>query len=162
VEQREPRDAAPGEWAFSLNARASRFHRWDLTERADNPRLIAMERAMFPADGRVASEEMVLGLAKSNLRGTATLRRSRDRFSIRVDSAGFKRRIAGLYRAFQPGVADGVSAEQYFTAERHWWLAAQVGAAAFSSTGGKITNPGLRQRRAWSGTRGMEKKRVCD
>ncbi len=29
----------PGDWAFSVQARARQIHRWDLAERADNPRL---------------------------------------------------------------------------------------------------------------------------
>src|SRR5882724_12451640 len=31
--------APPGEWTFSLEARASEIHRWDLTQRSDNPKL---------------------------------------------------------------------------------------------------------------------------
>jgi len=140
-------DAAPGEWAFSLNARASQIHRWDLTERADNPRLdLRWKGRWFPADGRVSVEEMVLGSPKSNLRGTATLTTvPATGFSIRVDSAGIQASdLLAWYRAFQPGVADGVSAEQYFTggaALGGWPL--KLESAAFSSTGGKITNPGF-------------------
>jgi len=27
----------PGDWAFSVQGRIGQMHRWDLTERADNP-----------------------------------------------------------------------------------------------------------------------------
>src|ERR1700730_3454057 len=33
------KDERPGEWTFSLRGRAAQVHRWDLTERADNPRV---------------------------------------------------------------------------------------------------------------------------
>src|SRR5262249_28170575 len=39
--QIEKPDSPPGEWQFSLAARASRIPRGDLTERADNPRVAA-------------------------------------------------------------------------------------------------------------------------
>src|SRR5882724_5388673 len=46
--------APPGEWTFSLEARASRIHRWDLTERADNPRLaLHWKGRWLPADGSI-------------------------------------------------------------------------------------------------------------
>jgi hypothetical protein len=140
-------DAAPGEWAFSLTARASQIHRWDLTERADNPRLdLRWKGRWFPADGSVSVEEMVLGSPKSNLRGTATLTTVPEtRFTVRVDSAGIQASdLLAWYRAFEPGVAEGVSAEQYFTggAKFSGWPL-KLESAAFSSAGGKITIPGF-------------------
>ena len=140
-------DAPPGEWTFSLDARASRIHRWDLTERADNPRLaLHWKGRWLPADGSINMDEMLLSGPRSNLRGAATLTTLPEtHFSIRVDSAGIQASdLLAWYRAFAPGVAEGVSAEQYFTggvALSGWPL--KLEAAAFSSHGGKISLPGF-------------------
>jgi len=140
-------DATPGEWTFSLNARALQIHRWDLTERADNPRLdLRWKGRWFPADGSVNVEEMVVSAPKSNLRGTATVTTVPETgFTIRVDSAGIQASdLLAWYRAFQPGVAEGVSAQEYFTGGATvsgWPLKLQ--SAAFSSGGGKIDVPGF-------------------
>jgi hypothetical protein len=140
-------DAAPGEWTFSLNARASQIHRWDLTERADNPRLdLRWKGRWFPSNGSVTVEEMVLGSPKSNLRGTMTLVTVPERrFFVRVDSAGIQASdLLAWYRAFTPSVVEGVSGEQYFTGAvtlGGWPL--ELRSAAFSSAGGKITIPGF-------------------
>jgi hypothetical protein len=34
-----------GDWTFSVQARAAQIHRWDLTERSDNPRVNANVKA---------------------------------------------------------------------------------------------------------------------
>ncbi len=139
--------APPGEWTFSLEARASRIHRWDLTERADNPRLaLHWKGRWLPADGSINIDEMLLAAPKSNLRGEAALTTLPEtHFSVRVDSAGIQASdLLAWYRAFALGMAEGVSAEQYFTggaALSGWPL--KLEAAAFSSHGGKISLPGF-------------------
>src|SRR2546429_2025179 len=35
----EAKNAEPGDWLFSVTMRAGGIHRWDLTERSDNPRV---------------------------------------------------------------------------------------------------------------------------
>jgi AsmA-like C-terminal region/AsmA family len=140
-------DAPPGEWTFSLDARASRIHRWDLTERADSPRLaLHWKGRWLPADGSINIDELLLAAPKSNLRGEAALTTlPQTHFSVRVDSAGIQASdLLAWYRAFAPGVAEGLSAEQYFTggaALSGWPL--KLEAAAFSSHGGKISLPGF-------------------
>jgi uncharacterized protein involved in outer membrane biogenesis len=140
-------NTAPSEWTFSLEARASQIHRWDLTQRADNPRLdLRWKGRWFPSDGTINIEEMLISAPKSNLRGTAALTTvPQTHFVIRVDSAGIQASDAlAWYRAFEPGVAEGVSAEQYFTGGATfsgWPL--KLEAAAFSSLGGRISVPGF-------------------
>src|SRR5215468_1061991 len=84
------RDLQPGEWQFSLAARASRIHRWDLTERADNPRISAnWKGGWLPADGTIHNDEMLFATPKSNLRGIASVSTLPEtNFSVRIDSAG--------------------------------------------------------------------------
>jgi hypothetical protein len=154
--------APPGQWTFSLSARASQIHRWDLTERADNPRLdLRWKGRWLPADGTINIDEMLLAAPKSNLRGTAFLTTlPGTHFSVRVDSAGIQASdLLAWYRAFAPGVAEGVVAEQYFTggvALSGWPV--KLDAAAFSSHGGRIALPGFTEAfRIGSVRGGMEK-----
>ncbi|HJZ66428.1 MAG TPA: AsmA family protein [Candidatus Acidoferrum sp.] len=140
-------DSPPGEWQFSLAARASRIHRWDLTERADNPRVAANWKGRWlPADGTIHIDEMLFATPKSNLRGIASVSTLPEtNFSVRIDSAGVQAAdLLAWYRAFEPGVAEGVAADQYFTGGvtlSGWPL--KLDAAAFSSNGGKLSIPGF-------------------
>lgn len=137
-----------GEWTFALQARAAQIHRWDLTERSDNPRVnLRLNGRWNPATGNVKADEMLVEAPKSNLRGTALLvSKPKTSFEIHVDSAGIRAEdLLSWYRGFQHGVADGVQAEQYFTGAMTltgWPLSLE--AAAFSSRGGTVTVPGLR------------------
>ena len=140
-------DTPSGEWIFSANAWASRVHRWDLTERGDNPRLdLRWKGRWLPADGSISIDEMQLSSPKSNLRGSASfITLPETHFSVRVDSAGIQASdLLAWYRAFQPDVAENVVAEQYFTggAVLSGWPV-KLDAAAFSSHGGKISLPGF-------------------
>jgi len=136
-------DARSGEWTFLLNARASEIHRWDLTERPDNPRLVLRSKGRwFPADGSINLDEMIIAMPKSNLRGTASLTTvPQTNFAVHVDSAGIQASDSLVwYRAFAPGVAEGVSLDQYFTGGatfRGWPIRLET--AAFSSQGGNIS-----------------------
>jgi len=136
-----------GEWTFSLQARAAQIHRWDLTERDDNPRLSARLKGHWNvAGGNVVADEMVLESPKSNLRGAASFSSSASPLlEVHVDSAGIQAAdLLSWYRAFHPGVDEGVAADDYFTGAmslRGWPLELQ--AAAFSSAGGTIQVPGF-------------------
>ncbi len=138
-----PATARPGEWNFSLDARASEIHRWDLTQRQDNPKLaLSSKGRWFPADGSIHLDEMIVAMPKSNLRGTASFTTvPQTNFAVHVDSAGVQASdLLAWYRAFAPGVAEGVSINQYFTggvAFRGWPI--RLEAAAFSSQGGNIS-----------------------
>jgi hypothetical protein len=140
-------ETASGEWTFSLQARAAGIHRWDLTERPDNPRLnVGCKGRWNPTVGSVNAEEMSIEAPKSNLRGTAsTSSGPPPGMELRVDSAGIQAEdLLAWYRAFHADVADGATAEQYFTGAlklRGWPL--ELEGAAFSSRGGEIKLPGM-------------------
>jgi len=139
-------DAPPGEWSFSFNARASEIHRWDITQRADNPKVSLHGKGRWlPSDGNINVDELVLSGPKSNLRGKAGFSTvPQTNFFVSLDSAGIQASDAlAWYRAFTPNVAEGVSADQYFTggAAFHGWPI-RLDAAAFSSFGGTLTLPG--------------------
>ena len=141
--------AAPGDWTFSLQARARQIHRWDLTERADNPSLNARMKGHWNiGTGTLAAEEIGVEGPRSNLRGK--FRYARDNVSeteLRLDSLGIQASdLLAWYRAFHPDVAGGVTAEQYFTGgvvARGWPLT--VESAALSSNVGVVRVPGFTQ-----------------
>ena len=136
-----------GDWTFSVQARATHIHRWDLTERADNPWVNANLKGRWNAGaGSLVAEQLAVEAPGSNLRGQAKLLgASMPSMELRLDSMGIQAAdLLAWYRAFHPGVAEGVTAEQYFTGGmilRGWPL--QVESAAFSSGGGFAKVPGL-------------------
>jgi hypothetical protein len=140
-------DGQPGDWAYSIQAHAAQIHRWDLTDRADNPRVnVSLLGRLNVPSGDMRATRVVVETSKSNLRGTARVSISSALdWEIHVDSAGVQAADAlAWYRAFNPGVDDGVSIDQYFTGTvtlRGWPL--QFQDAAFSSEGGEARVPGL-------------------
>ncbi len=141
------KEAQPGDWSYSIQARAARIHRWDLNERADNPRVNAsLLGRLNIVSGDVQAARVVIETSKSNLRGTARASISTEPdWEIRVDSAGIQAAdVLAWYRAFQPGVDDAVSVEQYFTGAMtlHGWPL-ELREAAFSSQGGEARVPDL-------------------
>ncbi len=141
------RNAMSGDWIFSVNARASEIHRWDLTERSDNPRIAVHGSGRWnPGAGRLIADDLVLESPRSNLRGTASLKSiAESSLDMRVDSAGIQAAdVLAWYQAFHPGVSDEIRAEQYFTggASFHGWPLS-LREAAFSSSGGRWTVPGF-------------------
>jgi len=143
------KDGAPGDWAYSLQARARQIHRWDLTERPDNPALNASFKGRWNiGTGSFSSEEISFEGPRSNIRGVFRyVRASSPPAELRLDSVGIQASdLLAWYRAFHPDVAEGVTAEQYFTGGlmlRGWPLTLE--SAALSSTGGKVSIPGLTQ-----------------
>jgi hypothetical protein len=123
------------------------IHRWDLTERDDNPRIGARLNGRWnPGAGTVQADEFIVETPGSNLRGVASLKSiAGSSFAIRVDSAGVQASdLLDWYRAFRPGVAEGIRASQYFTGAASvtgWPLV--VDEVAFSSPGGRWTVPGF-------------------
>jgi hypothetical protein len=140
-------NAAPGDWQFSVRARVSEIHRWDLSERNDNPRAgIRVSGRWNPGAGTVSADEFVVETPRSNLRGTASLNsRAESGVEVRIHSAGVQAAdLLEWYRAFRPDVADEIRGEQYFTGAasfRGWPLA--LSDAAFSSPGGRWRIPGF-------------------
>jgi hypothetical protein len=141
-------ETPPGQWAFYAEARAAQIHRWDLIERSDNPRLrLGVKGRWNVAEGRVRAEDVIIEGPRSNLRGTANyVTGPSPSFELHLDSSGIQATdLLSWYRAFHPGVDDGISAEQFFTgvmALRGWPL--EMESAAFSSNGGVVRVPGLK------------------
>src|SRR5207245_11566670 len=136
-----------GDWTFSLQGRAAQIHRWDLTERSDNPRVNANVKGRWNAGtGSVVAEQIVLEGPKSNLRGRFDrIGGNASSTELRLDSMGVQAAdLLAWYRAFHPDVAEGVTADQYFTGGmilRGWPLSIQ--SAALSSNGGTVKVPGF-------------------
>jgi hypothetical protein len=141
-------EASRGQWTFSLEARAAQIHRWDLNERSDNPRLwLGVTGRWDVATGSVHAERVTFEGPRSNLRGTANyISGPAPGFELHLDSAGIQATdLLAWYRAFHPGVDDGISAEQFFTGAMtlHGWPL-ELDGAAFSSNGGVVKVPGLK------------------
>jgi AsmA family len=140
-------NSEPGEWTFSVQARAAQIHRWDLSERPDNPTAnVNLEGGWNTGMRSISVERLVLETARSNLRGSAQFAaNATPTWEVRLDSAGVQAAdLLAWYRAFDPNVSDEIVAEQYFTGAavlRGWPL--EIGEAAFSSTGGEVHIPGL-------------------
>lgn len=137
----------PGDWSYLVRARATQIHRWDLTERSDNPRVnVNLLGRLNVGSGEAFAERFVVEAFKSNLRGTAHATISANpSWDVHLDSAGVQASdILSWYRAFQPDVDDAISVNQYFTGQmsvRGWPL--QLEDAVFSSEGGEAHVPGL-------------------
>jgi len=125
-----------GEWTFSVQARAAQIHRWDLSERSDNPAAnVNLEGGWNTGMRSISAERLLVQTSKSNLRVARALlpmQHLLGKFAwIRRNPSGGP---AGLYRAFDPHVNTGIVAEQYFTGAavlRGWPL--EIGEAAFSA-----------------------------
>jgi hypothetical protein len=141
------KDVIPGDWIFAVSARASEIHRWDLTERNDNPRVAVRVNGRWnPGAGTMDADDVVVESPRSNLRGTASLKNvAESSLEIRMDSMGVQAAdLLDWYRAFRPGVAEEIRAAQYFTgaASLHGWPLS-LNELAFSSPGGRWTVPGF-------------------
>jgi hypothetical protein len=136
-----------GEWTFSMQARVAQVHRWDLSERSDNPAAnVNLEGGWNTGMRSISAERLFVETAKSNFRGSARFAaNTTPAWEVRLDSAGIQAAdLLAWYRAFDPNVNNGIVAEQYFTGAavlRGWPLA--IGEAAFSSAGGEVHIPGL-------------------
>jgi hypothetical protein len=137
----------PGDWIYSVQARARQIHRWDLTERADNPTLNFNIKGRWNiGTGILLADQVVVEGPRSNLRGMFRYAAgSAPAMELRLDSMGIQASdLLASYRAFHPNVAEGVTAEQYFTGGmilRGWPLVLE--SAALSSSGGIVKVPGF-------------------
>jgi hypothetical protein len=138
-------EEGPEDWTFSLQSRAGQIHRWDLTERADNPRLNLNVKGRWNVGARrLIAEQLGVESPASNLRGMFTLTGGdAPSVELRLDSMGIQASdLLAWYRAFHPDVAEGITVEQYFTGGmilRGWPLA--LDSAAISSSGGTVKVP---------------------
>ena len=102
-------DTAKSMWRFELQARATQLHRWDLTERNDNPRVNMDVKGEWNLAGSEArAEELRVELPHSNLSGTAVLQTSTPgTWRVRFKSMAVQAEdLVAWYRAFRPGMAD--------------------------------------------------------
>jgi hypothetical protein len=141
------KEDGPGNWKYSVQGRAGQIHRWDLTERADNPRLnVSVKGRWNVGVATLAAEEIAVEGPRSNLRGMFHLAGgSAPSMELRLDSLGIQASdLLAWYRAFHTDVAEGITAEQYFTGGmilRGWPL--RLESAALSSSGGIVRVPGF-------------------
>ena len=141
------KEDGPGDWKFSLQGRVGQIHRWDLTERTDNPRLnLSVKGRWNVGIASLVTDEIAIEGPRSNLRGMFRLvGGSATSTEMRLDSLGIQASdLLAWYRAFHPDVAEGVTAEQYFTGGmflRGWPLSLE--SAALSSAGGIVKVPGF-------------------
>ena len=141
------REDQPGDWTFSVQGRAAKIHRWDLTERADNPRLnVNLKGRWNVGSGNLVAEQIAVEGPRSDLRGMITRTGGNAApTEVRLDSVGIQAAdLLAWYRAFHPDVAEGITVEQYFTGGmilRGWPLA--IESVAFSSSGGVVKVPGF-------------------
>lgn len=141
------KEDATGDWKFSVQGRAGQIHRWDLTERADNPGLNVNVKGRWNVGAvSLVGEEIAIEGPKSNVRGMFNLvGGTAPSMELRLDSLGVQASdLLAWYRAFHPGIEDGIAAEQYFTGGmilRGWPLTLE--SAALSSSGGIVRVPGF-------------------
>src|SRR6202049_3422277 len=79
-----------GDWSYSIKASAAQIHRWDLTERADNPAITAnVQGRCNVALKKIDAETLSLETPLSNLHGTAEFLSAANPFmQIKFESAG--------------------------------------------------------------------------
>ena len=115
-----------GDWSYSLRASAAQIHRWDLTERSDNPAFTAnVQGRCNVAQKKLDAETLSIETPLSNLHGTAEFLSAANPFmQVKFESAAVQAAdILSWYRAFHPDVADPISADQFFTGslQLHAW-----------------------------------------
>lgn len=111
-------NSAPGRWRFALRARAEQIHRWDLTERDDNPRVNVDLKGLWDMpENEARVEELRVELPGSNLTGSAVLETSGDAdwHAQFTDIAVQGKDLLAWYRAFQPNVAESVLLDDEIT-----------------------------------------------
>lgn len=140
-------DGRPGEWHFVLMARANQIHRWDLTERSDNPSFNFNVQGYWNLAGNeVRAEEVRVELPHSNLNGTARLQT--------ISPAAWQAQFRSMFiqaadllawqRAFTPNIADGLAVQDFLTGNLSasgWPLRWQEG--ALEGKPGTLQVPGL-------------------
>ena len=138
---------APSDWTYSVQAHAHQIHRWDLTERPDNPALNLNVNGHWNAEaGSLLADEFAVEGLRSNLQGKFRyVSENPSATELRLDSMGVQASdLIAWYRAFHPDVAEGITADPYFTGGmilRGWPLS--IRSAALSGKGGTLNVPGF-------------------
>lgn len=144
---KERAGAESSTWKFQVQARAAQLHRWNLAERADNPRLnlkLAGKWDAASAEARVT--EWVLEAPHSNVRGTAAVAtKAEGEWNMQAEALQVEAGdLLAWYRAFHENVAETLAYKQFFSggfALRGWPL--QFEAVRVASDGGTLVVPGL-------------------
>ncbi len=144
-----PGDPAAGEqakWQFALRARVSRVHRWDFSERPDNPALnLKVDAAWGQTHARLELTQVLLEAPHSQVRavGEVVFVPSLEP-RLRWESAGIQLGdLLAWLRAFHAGVADGLNVDAYVSgsAETRGWPP-KLETARLESRGGMLSAPG--------------------
>jgi len=109
----------PGAWKFSLHASAAKIHRWDLTERGDNPAVSLILKGLWDvAAGEARAEILTADLPYSHFEGSAKLMTAgMSDWNLRILDSGIQAQdLLAWYRAFQPDVSESLDAKQLFRA----------------------------------------------
>jgi len=109
----------PGAWKFSLHASAAKIHRWDLTERGDNPGVSLNLKGLWDvAAGEARADTLTLELPHSHFEGAARLKTAgMSDWNLHIEDSGIQAQdLLAWYRAFQPDVAESLDARQLFKA----------------------------------------------
>ena len=107
-----------GDWSFSLRAAANQIHRWDLTERPDNPDLaLRMQGRVNAPLGKLTAESVVVETPSSNLRGTALWSTSAgSAMQLDFDTVALQATdVLAWCRAFRPGIAEGIRVDGFLS-----------------------------------------------
>src|SRR5215475_9546497 len=138
---------ASGDWTYSVQARGRQIHRWDLTERGDDPALNVNLNGRWNVEtGTLLADQFAVEGLRSNLRGKFLyVSESPEATEFRLDSMGVQASdLLAWYRAFHPDVVEGITADLYFTGGmilRGWPPSFE--SAALSSSGGTLKVPGF-------------------
>jgi len=138
---------AAGDWSFSLRASANQIHRWDLTERPDNPDLSARVRGRVNLPlGKLTAESVLIETPSSNLHGTAQFNgTAAPAMQVRFDKVALQATdVLAWYRAFRPGIADGITVDEFFNgaiALQGWPVKLQI--VDLATLGGTVNVNGL-------------------
>jgi len=139
-------DAVAGAWRFGLRARATNIHRWDLTERDDNPRVNVNLKGVWElATDKARVEEVRVELPKSNLAGAGTLRTSSSGdWKVNFENVAVQGEdLLAWYRAFQPDISEQVALTESLSgtlAASGWPLRWETG--AIEGSAGTLRLPG--------------------
>lgn len=129
----------PVHWNISLNARMSGLHRWDMPARSDNPAANLLAEAEWGAGStQIALRKLSLEAPHSKIDGTGTVGLSPEiNPDVHFTSSGISfEDIFAWYRSFQPGIADGLTAGGFLTAD------VKVGGWPIRAREGKIESEG--------------------
>lgn len=144
-----PPDTGVSDWKFEVQARATQLHRWDLTERSDNPRVNVFLKGVWNrANDQARADELRVELPGSNLAGSAFLQTVapaawKAQFKTIAIQAGD---LLAWYRAFQPDIAEQIAVKDSITGSLSvsgWPLHWDDG--AIESRGGILQIPELKE-----------------